>query len=117
MPFIRSYNGAMRQLASIQNGNCSGTCRTVWMRNIKYALETKSNPLKLTTEQRKTMKAKIKDLSKKGPVKQSGTKYTTRKSPPYPANDYCGKKMKGNDGNIYESKPNKNNVCVWKKVK
>ena len=25
-------------------------------------------------------------------------------------------KMKGNDGNMYESKPNKNNVCSWKKV-
>jgi len=106
----------MRQLASIQNGNCSGNCKTVWMRNLKYALQTKSNPLKLTTEQRKTMKAKIKELSKKGSIKQSGTKYTTRKSPPFPANDYCGKKMKGNDGNMYESKPNKNNVCAWKKV-
>jgi len=25
-------------------------------------------------------------------------------------------KMKDNDGNMYESKPNKNNVCSWKKV-
>lgn len=42
------------------------------------------------------------------------TKYQTRPSPPYPANDYCGKTMKGNDGNKYLSKPNKNGICSWK---
>jgi hypothetical protein len=41
-------------------------------------------------------------------------KYKNRKSPPYPANNNCGKKMKGNDGNMYESKPNKNKICSWK---
>jgi hypothetical protein len=43
-------------------------------------------------------------------------KYKNRKSPPYPANENCNKKMKGNDGNMYISKPNKNNVCSWKKI-
>jgi hypothetical protein len=43
-------------------------------------------------------------------------KYKKCKSPPYPANENSGKKMKGNDGNMYESKPNKNNVCSWKKI-
>jgi len=43
-------------------------------------------------------------------------KYNERKSPPYPANKNCGKKMAGNDGEMYESKPNKNNVCSWKKI-
>jgi hypothetical protein len=41
-------------------------------------------------------------------------KYTTRKSPPYPASDYRGLIMKGNDGNPYISIPNKNGVCRWK---
>ena len=43
-------------------------------------------------------------------------KYLTRDSPPYPANDYCGKKKKGNDGNMYLSTPDKNGVCKWIKV-
>jgi hypothetical protein len=46
-------------------------------------------------------------------------KYKNRKSPPYPANENCGKKMKGNDGNMYESKPYilmKNEVCAWRKI-
>jgi hypothetical protein len=48
--------------------------------------------------------------------KRTIKKYSERKSPPYPANKNCGKKLKGNDGNLYESKPNKNGVCSWKKV-
>jgi hypothetical protein len=31
-------------------------------------------------------------------------------------NEYCGKQMEGNDGYMYMSKPNKNNICSWKKV-
>jgi hypothetical protein len=44
-------------------------------------------------------------------------KYKTRNSPPYPANVNCGRIMKGNDGIMYESVANINNVCAWKKVK
>ena len=46
-------------------------------------------------------------------------KYCKRKSPPYPANaEKCqGKAMRGNDKKMYESKPNKNGVFTWKKVK
>ena len=43
-------------------------------------------------------------------------KYKLRKSPPFPANDFCNKKKKGNDGKMYISKPNKNNVCSWKLI-
>ena len=28
----------------------------------------------------------------------------------------CNKKMKGNDGSMYISNPNKNNICSWKKI-
>jgi len=45
------------------------------------------------------------------------TKRLNRPSPPYPANDYCGKTMKGNDGNMYKSIPNVKNICSWKKLK
>lgn len=44
------------------------------------------------------------------------TKYANRPSPPYPANDYCGKNKRGNDKNMYTSKKNKNGVCRWVKI-
>jgi len=44
-------------------------------------------------------------------------KYKNRSSPHFPANEYCGKKKKGYDGNMYISMPDKNGVCKWKKIK
>ena len=70
-------------------------------------------------KQRKIFTEKLKDVSGKNSINNHNKtlkKYKNRKSPPYPANNNCGKKMKGNDGNMYESKPNKNNVCSWKKI-
>ena len=119
MPFISNYNGAMKILSEIGTGTCKDTCKSVWLRNIKYALKTKSNPLKLNSFQRKSLTKKMKSVSGKNSVnKHSATlkKYKNRKSPPYPANDNCNKKMKGNDGLLYISKPNKNNICSWKKA-
>ncbi len=119
MGFITGYNGAMKVLAEIGTGSCKGKCKTNWIRNLKYALKTKTNPLKLTEKQRKTMTEKIKSVSKKNAVNEHSKtlkKYKNRKSPPYPANENCNKKMKGNDGEMYISKPNKNDVCSWKKV-
>ena len=43
MPFIKSYNGAMQILAGIGNGTCKDRCKTIWIRNLKYALKTFSN--------------------------------------------------------------------------
>lgn len=119
MPFIGSYNGAMQILNKIGTGTCNGTCKSTWIRNLKYALKTKTNPLGLTKEQRKNITEKIKSMSKRDAINQHNKtlkKYKNRKSPPYPANENCNKKMKGNDGNMYISKPNKNNVCSWKLV-
>ena len=45
--------------------------------------------------------------------KTSLKKYEKRPSPPYPANDCKNEKKKGNDGNLYQSKPDKNNVYKW----
>jgi hypothetical protein len=119
MGFIRSYNGAMRMLSSIGNGNCKGACKTIWIRNLKYALKTETNPLGLDKEQRKNLTEKLKSVSGKNAInKHSKTlkKYKNRKSPPYPANENCNKTMVGNDGNKYISKPNKNNIYSWKKI-
>ena len=105
--FISNYNEAMKILRDIGNGKCEKKCKTIWLRNIKNALKTKTNPLSLNKTQRKIILEKINGSRK--------TKYQTRKSPPYPANEHCNKTMKGNDGNMYISKPNKNNICSWKK--
>lgn len=49
--------------------------------------------------------------------KQISKKYTKRKSPPYPANKCKNKTLRGNDGLMYVSKPNKNKVFRWVKKK
>jgi hypothetical protein len=118
MPFIHSYNRAMQLLSSIGNGNCKGRCKSSWIRNFKYALKTKTNPLKLNAKQRKMLTKKIKEVSKRNSINMNSKtlkKYKIRNSPPYPANENCNKTMQGNDGNMYISKPNKNDICSWKK--
>jgi hypothetical protein len=40
-------------------------------------------------------------------------KYLTRNSPPYPANKCLREIKKGNDGRMYVSKGNVNNVYRW----
>mgnify|MGYP000861781163 CR=1 FL=1 len=47
---------------------------------------------------------------------QTTKKYTSRKSPPYKANECCGETKKGNDGMMYKSKPDKKGVCKWYKL-
>jgi len=119
MPFIRNYNGAMQILSEIGTGTCKGSCKSIWARNIKYALKTKTNPLGLNKQQRKNITEKLKSVSGKNAINQHSKtlkKYKTRHSPPYPANENCNKKMKGNDGLMYISKQNKNNICSWKKI-
>jgi hypothetical protein len=119
MPFIGTYNGAMKILSEIGTGTCNGSCKSSWIRNLKYALKTKTNPLGLNEKQRKNMTEKIKSVSDRNAINNHSKtlkKYKNRKSPPYPANENCNKKMIGNDGNMYISKPNKNNICSWKKI-
>jgi len=96
MPFISSYNGAMKILSEIGTGTCKGSCKSTWIRNLKYALKTKTNPLKLDEKQRKNLTEKIKSVSGKNAVNEHSKtlkKYKNRKSPPYPANENCNKKM------------------------
>lgn len=45
--------------------------------------------------------------------KKTTKKYTSRKSPPYNANECCDSNKQGNDGRMYVSIPNKNGVCRW----
>ena len=48
--------------------------------------------------------------------KMKTKKYVTRNSPSYPANKCLGETKKGNDGKMYISKSNVNNVYRWVKV-
>jgi hypothetical protein len=45
--------------------------------------------------------------------RQETKKYTSRKSPPYPANECKGTEKEGNDGKMYISVGNKNGVHRW----
>ena len=71
---------------------------------------------KKLTRYQKYLKKMLGNRSKTLKKKDKSTlqKYKTRNSPPFPANDYCNQKKKGNDGKMYISKPNKNNICSWK---
>lgn len=51
--------------------------------------------------------------SKKSCTQQSTKKYTSRSSPPYPANLCCDMTILGNDGQLYTSVASKTGVCRW----
>lgn len=53
---------------------------------------------------------------KSGCIRQSTKKYTTRPSPPYPANRCKGRYMIGNDGSRYKSVPDSRGINRWKRV-
>lgn len=57
---------------------------------------------------------KSKKKSKEVCSKQTTKKYTSRNSPPYPANKCCGKTKKGNDKSMYKSKKS-GSSCKWSK--
>ena len=60
---------------------------------------------------RKSVSKKVKSCSP-----QTTKKYTSRPSPPYPANECCGETFRGNDGVWYESVMAKNGICKWVKL-
>jgi len=64
MPFINKKE-AFQIISDIKKGVCTDSCRTVWMRNIRYALKTKTNPLKLTELERQKMIKKISEISRR----------------------------------------------------
>ena len=119
MPFINKKQ-AFEILDMMIAGTCKASCRSTWLRNIQYALKTDTNPLGLTAAEKKRMLKKVEEVkqskSKKpaNKTRKVDTKYSSRPSPPYPANEHCGETMKGNDGRMYTSVPDKNKVCRWK---
>ena len=53
------------------------------------------------------------EKKERGCEPQTQKKYTSRASPPYPANECCGLKKHGNDGRPWLSKRDKNGICKW----
>ena len=66
--------GAMNVLNEIQSGKCVRNCKTGWLRRIRYALKSTTNPLNLSAIEKRTMENKIKGLP--------GVRNTTRKNVP-----------------------------------
>lgn len=64
---------------------------------------------------KKSPKKKISGKSR-GCVRQTTAKYTSRPSPPYPANECCNQTKRGNDGNLYMSRKNSAGICTWKRA-
>jgi len=81
----------------------------------KKAAKDTSSPKETMGTEPKTEK----EYGKACPNLSHFRKYSSRKSPPYPANSPgCqGKTKKGNDKLMYISKPNKNGIYRWSKIK
>jgi hypothetical protein len=77
MGFIRK-GGAFQLLNAMMTGKCAGKCRSVWLRNIQYALKAKSNPLKLTAAEKQRMTAKVREVKAHRGTRK-GTRKTSRK--------------------------------------
>lgn len=76
----------------------------------------KKSAKKAPKANKKTPKKSASPKKARGCTAQTTAKYASRPSPPYPANECCGEKFKGNDGNYYVSKADKNGRCKWIKV-
>ena len=74
---------------------------------------------KISSKPRKEYVKDTREKDSKKCVKQTTKKYTSakRKSPPYPANECCGKELMGNNKKMWKSIRNKKGVCQWKQVK
>ena len=65
---------------------------------------------------KRVSKRKSANPVKRSCSRQTQSKYTSRPSPPYPANECCGMEMTGNDGETYVSRADANGVCKWYKL-
>ena len=72
MVFIGTYKEAAKLVKDMETGACAGRCRQVWRHHIKYALNSKTNPLKLTASQKKDLRKKLREMKGKRTRKQRG---------------------------------------------
>lgn len=86
-------------------------------KTVKSIKSVKSVKTVKSVKKSPTRKIPKRTVVARGCTPQTDAKYINRPSPPYPANECCGQIMRGNDGNMYISRPDKNNVCRWYKQK
>lgn len=104
-----------RRSKSVRRKSVKRTTRKSIARKSKKSPKTKSKKSPKTKSPKKTL-AKTKKSVERGCVYQSGKKYLTRESPPYPANECCNMNIIGNDGNMWKSVRSSNGVCRWVKA-
>ncbi len=112
MGFIHSFGSAKQIIQSIKKGTCVDSCRSSWLKHIKYALKSSSNPLKLTKEEKKELNDMIKDITGKR-IKPS-QKVLIRRAITYNPKSYSYKKKRGKDGVMYISLPDSKGKFHWK---
>ena len=87
----------------------------------KQAAKKKSPAKKQAAKKKSPAKKKASPAKKekKECVRQYEGRYVaaSRKSPPYPANPCKNRTMRGNDGNMWKSVPDKRSIYHWKKIK
>jgi hypothetical protein len=83
----------------------------------KSSKKSKSKSKMTPKQMKKLFEAGLHPKRPKSCRKQFSKKYTSRKSPPYPANECCGHYITGNNGQEWVSKRASNGVCKWVPVK
>ncbi len=73
----------------------------------------KAKGVKLLSGRRSLRVKQRAERMSRGCTKQSQSKYASRPSPPYPANNCVGRSLKGNDGRMYVSKLASNGIGRW----
>ena len=84
------------------------------VRDIKVQPMKKVQLMKVQPMKIQLMKAQ---KQPRGCVQQNLKKYTDRPSPPFPANECCGRTMAGKHGRQWISIPNKSGICRWVPIK
>ena len=117
-PYELAYEADLKFIAMYESNpsNYDSYCYRLAKIDVKrYKLERGL----LTDKEKKELQKRLDLVSGKDGINnytKTLKKYKDRKSPSVSANKNCGKIMKGNDGNMYESTSNKNNICTWKKL-
>ncbi len=76
--------------------------------------KTKSGKRRLISSRRGQRAKERVARAARGCSRQTTSKYMSRNSPPYPANNCCGTTKRGNDGHMYRSSGSKH--CKWTKI-
>jgi hypothetical protein len=104
-------------MAKLKKSRCPKGSRKIGSRCVKVIKSKPKSIKKYKKQSPKAKKSSVK-VDVRGCSRQTSPKYKKRNSPPYPANQCCGRIMKGNDGDMYISKSMSSaGHCRWIKSK